>query len=930
MKKFLKISAIIVLAIFVLIISVPLLFKGKIIEIANEQISKTLNAKAGFSDLSISLIRSFPNVSVGIKELYVAGINEFEGDTLISIRNFMVVADLISAIKMENIAIRKIAIDYPRVHAWVTADGKVNWDIMKETGEEEVEDTTTSETDINVKLKRFEINHGNIRYDDDSSKMSASLDDFNFAMTGDLSSDFTTLELNSSTKAVNVVYAGIRYLKNAALSLHFDVDADLKNSVYTLKDNSIALNDLVLRFDGQASMPNEEDIVIDMTYGLDKAEFKSLLSLVPAIYMNDFGDLKASGQLQLDGSVKGTYNEKVMPNVDLKLLVQNGKFSYPDLPKSAENIAVDVNMHYDGVQDDNTTVDVNRFHIDLGSNPVDMTLNIKTPMSDMHINGNLNMNLDLATLSDVIPLENTTLKGKINAALDFMGYMSYIENEEYEKFKADGSVSIQDFTYSSPDLPRDLGITETSLIFSPRYVEVKSFNAVMGKSDFSLSGRVEDFIPYVFKDETIKGNFIFTSDVLDLNEFMTESTEAEAEETDTASLTVIEVPGNIDFKLVSRIDKLYYDKLEIDNTVGTILIKDNRVILEGISLNMLEGSMKLSGEYNTKDIKNPMVDFDFTASSINIPMAFSAFSTLQKFAPIAGKAIGNVSLKMKYSSILGSDMMPIMQSIVSNGNVKSPQVGIKSSETFNKIGNALNTKAFDNMTLRNLGIDFAIRDGRLMVSPFETSVGNAKLLIGGDQGLDQTMNYSMAINVPRSELGAAANASINNLITKASGAGLKVDPLQELNIKVKVGGTVSDPKIALDLGENAAQAKEAIKEEVKQAVQQQIDTKKEEARAAAQAEVDKIMAEAQKEADMIREKAAAAAEVIRKEANNNADNLVAKAKKDPISKRLAEEAAKKVRQEGEASAQKVVSEADTKAEAILKAAREKGDKLLNQ
>ena len=80
--------------------------------------------------------------------------------------------------------------------------------------------------------------------------------------------------------------------------------------------------------------------------------------------------------------------------------------------------------------------------------------------------------------------------------------------------------------------------------------------------------------------------------------------------------------------------------------------------------------------------------------------------------------------------------------------------------------------------------------------------------------------------------------------------------LQNLNIKAKVTGTFKDPKIGLDMKENSRQAKEEIKAEVMQAVKEQIDTKKEEARAAAQAEVDKIMADAQKQADLIREKAA--------------------------------------------------------------------------
>jgi hypothetical protein len=926
MRKFLKITGIIVLVILSLLVAVPFVFQGKILKIAKEQLNSSLNAHADFEKMSLSLIRSFPNVSVGIKNFYIVGINDFEGDTLVSMKSAKVVVDLISAIQMKNIKVKKITIDYPRIHAWILPNGKVNWDIVKDTAEEE--DTAAPSMNPVVELKRFEMNHSVIRYDDESSSINADLDDFNFVMTGNLAQDFTTLVMSSNARYLNVSYEGTRYLKNTAVTAQMNVDADLKNSIYTLRENSIALNNLLLRLDGNVNLPNEDDMIFDLKFGLDKSDFKSLLSLVPAIYMKDYQDVKTAGTLKLDGSVKGTYNEKTMPNVALSLIVENAMFKYPDLPKSADNIGIDVNLFYDGVQSDNSTVDVNRFHMELGGNPVDMTLNIKTPISDMHVNGNLKVDLDLATVNDVIPLDSTILKGKIKAGLDFMGYLSYIEKEEYEKFKADGSLLINDFIYSSPDLPRDLSIAEASLAFSPQYVEVKSFDAIMGKSDLHLSGKLEDFIPYVFKNETIRGNFIFTAGVLDLNEFMTESTET-ATETDTLPLTVIEVPANIDFKLISRIDKMYYDKLEIENTIGTIWVKESRVILDGLKMNMLNGSMQLSGEYNTRDIKSPLVDFDFKATAIDIPAAFSSFTTLQQFAPIAAKAIGKVSLGMKYSSYLDENMMPRLNSLVGKGSFFSDIIGLKNSATFDKIGDALKTNVFDNMTLEKIGMDFNIRNGKLLVSPFETRVGKATLMIGGDQGLDQTMNYTIGISIPRSELGAAANAPIDKLISQATGAGLKIDPMQNLNFKVKVGGTFKDPKVGLDLGENSGLATEAIKEQVIQAVQEQFDAKKEEARAAAQVEVDKIMAEAQKQADVIRKQAADAADIVRKEANVNAESLVNKAK-DPISKRLAEEGAKKIRQEGEASAQKIIKEADVKAQEVLKAAREQGDQLLNQ
>ncbi len=98
MKKLLKIAGITILVLLVLILSVPVLFQGKIMKIAKEQLNSNLNAKADFDKLSLSLFKTFPNVSVGLKGLYIAGINEFKGDTLFSVRSFNVVVDLISAL----------------------------------------------------------------------------------------------------------------------------------------------------------------------------------------------------------------------------------------------------------------------------------------------------------------------------------------------------------------------------------------------------------------------------------------------------------------------------------------------------------------------------------------------------------------------------------------------------------------------------------------------------------------------------------------------------------------------------------------------------------------------------------------------------------------------------------------------------------------
>lgn len=927
MKKFIKVFGIIILVLFIILLVTPIFFKGKILDVAKKTMNESMNAKVDFSDLSISLIRNFPNASVRLKNLYIAGIGDFENETLLKLKAFDVKVDMVSAIKMENIKIKGILLDNPVINALVREDGKVNWDIMKtDTTEIEEVDTTESEFTTKIAIKKFEIRNAYINYIDDSSKMSASLGDFDFLMRGDFSQEQTDLDINSTTSRVNFIMDGMKYVKDASLKMDISLGADLKNSIYTLKENTISLNDLALMFNGRFEMPNDSDIIVDMNFATKNNEFKSLLSLVPAVYMKDFQDVKTSGKLSLEGAVNGLYSGEKMPNAKLNLRVENAMFKYPDLPKSADNIQIDVDVFYDGTIMDSTTVDLNRFHIEFGGNPVDLVMNIKTPESDMHLNGLFNINLDLSTLADVVPLDSMTLKGKIKGAIDFMGYMSSIEKEEYEDFKANGNLTVSDFVYNSPDLPNAFLINNALMNFSPKFVEVANFDAEIGNSDMQFSGRVENFIPYVFKDKTIRGNFLFTSGVLDINEFITESTEEETVAEDTSALSVVEVPSNIDFRLESRIGKIYYDKLEISNTLGIITVRDSKVMMENLSMNMLQGSLKLNGEYNTQDIKAPLVDFGIDAQSIDIPSAVNSFSVIESLAPVAKSASGKINLNMQYTSLLDQQMSPVLNSIVGKGSFSSDNIGLEKSKMFSKIGDALKTKAFDNLALENVNVNFEINNGRIIIEPFETKMGQSNFVIGGSQGIDQTMSYALNINTPKSNLGSGATDAINNLYAQAASKGLNFQQSDQIGIGVNVGGTVTDPQISLNLKDNVKQGVQAVKEEIKEKVKEEINAKKEEVKEKVSEEAQKIMAQARNEAEAIKKQAADAANTVRKEANANADKLVNEAK-NPVSKKAAELTAKKMRQEGDDKAKLIEKEADEKANKIISEAQVRADKL---
>ncbi|MCD6565375.1 MAG: hypothetical protein J7K53_05485 [Bacteroidales bacterium] len=941
MKKLVKIilkSLLIILLILVIvIISVPILFKNQLLDKVKEEINKNINAKVEFADFKVGLIKHFPNLCVSLIDLNVTGTDTFSSDTLISFKSFSTAIDLVSIIKKDGINVRSVSLIEPRIHAKVTEDEKVNWDIMKESEEETVEepDTVVSGTpDFKVNLRKFEIVDAEIIYEDLFSKITASLQDFNFLLSGNMSADFTELKINSSIGDIDFRYGGMRYVRNAVLKMSAEIGADMNNMIFTFKDNSISLNDLGIGFDGKIEMP-DDNIAIDLTFASVDNKFRSLLSMVPAVYLKDFEEIKTSGAITLKGKVNGIYSsaDSTLPDISLEIIVDNAMFSYPDLPKSVENINVRTNIFVDGTDMDKTMVNLDRFHLDIAGNPVDASLKLRTPISDPDISGSFKTNMDLQSIVDIIPMEDVVLKGFVNADLEFGGSMSMYEKEMYEDIKADGTISLKDFEFNSPDLPQKVVISKAGMQFSPEYVELSELSIILGKSDINLNGKVENFIPFVFEDKTIRGTLDLSSANLDINELMPE-TEEEVEnvETDSVALSVIKVPENIDFEFTSKLDHIEFSNLIIDNTSGKIVVRDGKVVLDGLQMDLLQGSMKIDGEYNTTDMTKPGVEFDMDVTGIDIPSAFNAFNTVQKLMPAAEGLKGNISTTLSFNSLLGEDLMPVIETINGYGKLQSESIQVVNSGTLDKISSALKLKKDMSNTFKDLNISFKIIDGRIYVEPFKASLGSIDMVIGGDQGIDQTLNYLVKMTVPRASFGTGANQVIEGLAAKASAKGLKIDPGEKVNVDVKVTGTVTDPKIALDMKSNSENAIKAVKKQVEEKIVKEVEKKKEEVKEKAKekvnAEADKILAEAEKRAQQVKDNAAKAAEALKGESELRAKQLEKEAAgKGMLAKAAAKKAAEKIRTEGDKKADRLVKEADDKAEKIMTEAREKVEAL---
>ncbi len=941
MKTLFKVLGIVVVVLLAAMIVLPMIFKDEIVTMVEKEANKNLKAELAFDDVGLSMFRSFPDFTLTLEGLTVTGEKAFEGTELANIGEFLVTVDLWSVIAGDAIRIEEIGLSEPRIHVKVLEDGRANYDIVKSTPDTAAEEET-SETGggVRIGLKEYYVEDGVLLYEDDAMGMYMGLSGLDHNGSGDFTASEFELDSETEVDAASFSFGGVTYLSEAEVAIDAIFGMNMAEMIFTFKDNTVSVNDLTLGFDGQIAMP-EGSIVTNLDFQTRETDFKTLLSLVPAIYAREFASVETSGKMGLKGHVKGHYNENAYPGFGLDLVVKDARFDYPDLPASVENINVALNVQRDkGPSLDNTVIDLSKFHMDVAENPIDATLNLRTPMSDPDIKCSVKSQLSLEKLSEAIPMEEgEKYQGTITADLDIDGQMSDIEQRRYERFKAKGELHVLDMLYSSPSLPYEVAVNELYFKFSPQALRLTKFDSRIGESDLKASGQVTNYLAYALKDEPLAGNFTVNSDRFDLNELMVEAEQGSVEkeekkaesEEESSEMGVVAVPENVNFSMNASVGELIWDNISMKNVRGGIDIRNETATLNEFYMELLKGTVTVNGSYSTQRIEKPQVDFSYDIKKMDIKETAETFVTVDKMAPIAKKARGRFSSDMTLDCALNEKMAPIENSIDGSGTVRSEKVRFENLKILEKASKVLKIDNFAEKGIRDINIGFEVHDGKVRVKPYDIKVDGIKATISGTTSFDRSIDYTVDTRIPREKFGSGANKLLDKAESFAQQKGVDASVGDEVPVKLKITGTVEDPKIGTEFTNKGGgkDLKETVKDTVKEKVKEKVDEAKKKAIAKAKKKGDELVREAEKKADRIRSEADKKADRIVKEADKKARKMVDEAG-NPIAKKAAKESAKKIKKEARKKADRIRSEADKKADRVVREAKEKRKKLIEE
>ena len=645
-----------------------------------------------------------------------------------------------------------------------------------------------------------------------------------------------------------------------------NLDMLVKNETSNLDNTSVSIPNFSLDF---GSNPiSGRFLLADLIHYPIDAGLRGKLNLdeLTSIFPIEGMDLK--GILDINATAKGRYDslKGEFPAMDIQLALNDGYAKSQEYPAPIENIFAKASIvNQKGTMQD-FWVEIPQFGFVLEGESIQGKMNLKD-WERLVWDGEIKGSVDLKKVLTIFPVEGLNLEGKVKADLSTRGSYASVESKKYDQLTNQGILEVNGFKLVSQDIPQGVRISKAKAEFSPEKITLSEFDATLGESPLQATGTLSNYMDYFLNQNgVLKGQLNLSSQKFNVNEWMTE----EPNSSNSTSLTVIELPKNIDFTMAVNANEVLYDNLNLKEVKGQMVLREGVLSFSDASMKTLGGTVGLNGNYDPRDLVAPKFNFNLQVTDLSIAEAFSKFNTIKAFAPIAENLSGKFNTNLRFSGNLGQDMMPILSTLDANGLLQIAQTALRDSKILQGITSLTKLQNTNTLEFKNIAIPISIENGVMDVRPFNLKLWDYQTQIQGSAGFDGSMNYLVQMEIPAGKFGTQATTLLSSLTGNA------VDQNTPIPLAFNLTGTYQNPNLSLAGGNSietiladALKARvqgeiKALQNEAQERFAAAQDSLKQELKVKATVVQDSLKKEVEKQTNVVKEKAAEEAKKLLK------------------------------------------------------------------
>lgn len=802
LKLFLKIFGIGILVLVLFGIAIGMFFGNDIKQYVVKQINKQLAVEVKVSgDIDFSVLRNFPYASVTFNAVEIRESYTGSKSNLLETEKISLLFNILD-IWRGNYTLQKIIVGKGKLNIMINKKGEGNYFIFKN-------DSSSSDSSLAVNIDKIEFSDLQTRFLDDADQQLYVFNIHDGTLSGKFGSELLKLNLNASLLCEHLYVSDDDYLRNKEVSLKTDLNIDLKSNEYSFADLDASVENFAFTSAGKVKQ-KKNSTYMDLTFAGKQIGIESFAGILPEQYSKYLKEYSSSGNLLLNGRIKGDYSSKKNPDVSFSFEVKGATISNSNIDSKIERVNFSaLYTNGSGRKLSTSQLAVKNAVAYINGKQVDFGLQLRNFISP-YIDVQLNTVLNLAEIYPLFKLEELKdCSGDLHLNKCFYsGPVSQLTSSpDFKLIKSGGEIILSNgkINYNGTELT---GVN-ASFSLSNGDLRVIQLNGKTVNSDVQISGTCTNLLPYVFnisnnKNSSFKIGIDLTAnastlDVNDFNNEVTSSSKTESGSNAVAGLLEM-ISGSVKF----NIGQFNNDRFNANNFRGTLVCKDNSVFFNNISLNAEKGKATINAQMNFADWNHVTLDGTFACTSVDITQLFYEFNNWDQQEitdkNLKGTLSSNFVLKAawKEKEFDYSKLMIVADVTVDKGELNNFEP-MKALSSFIKISE------LENIRFSQLKNQIEIRNSTVFIPTMNIFTNALNLELSGSHTFNNMIDYKIKLNLL--QLLSNKFKSKNNFDPDA--VEQSTDGL--MNLYITMTGPASDPVIKYD--------KKSVKEKIKQDVQ---------------------------------------------------------------------------------------------------------------
>jgi len=354
-----------------------------------------------------------------------------------------------------------------------------------------------------------------------------------------------------------------------------------------------------------------------------------------------------------------------------------------------------------------------------------------------------------------------TVAGQSSVAVNRISINTDILNDNNQKdiflqWMARGSLELEEGLIHMSGVTYPVEIPSIKMNFEPETFHIKESKLVIDKSDFQLTGNLNNILSYYRGDSILRGDFSFVSNTTDVAQLMaltsglgdTDTLSAQTPDTvsaDTSYAGPYMVPKNIDLFLTTNIRTAVMGPDTATNIIGSVQIHDGILVLDNLSFKTPAARMQMTAMYQTPRKNHIYLGLDYHMLDIEIERLISMIPDIDTLMPMLRSFKGKAEFHIAVETYLDSLYNLKKSTIRGASSLKGANLVLMDGETFSEIAKTLKFSKHAENKVDSLSVEFTIFRNEIDIYPFLIVMDRYKAVIAGRHNLDMSYDYHISV-----------------------------------------------------------------------------------------------------------------------------------------------------------------------------------------